>query len=102
MSQIVIPPKAQAATQTILFDFLSQLQTGETVSSAATTATVWSGNDSTPSAVISSVSITAPSQVYQKVTGGVEGTIYLLTCQAQTSLGNSPIIQTYLAIVSTP
>jgi len=102
MSMIVIAPKAMGETRVQQFNFLSQLAVGETLTSAVTSASVWSGVDSNPSAVLSGTPAVTTPTAYQKVTGGTEGTIYLLTCTGVTSQGNSPIIQTYLAIVSNP
>lgn len=101
-SMIVSTPKSIGETRVQQFNFLSQLANGETLTSAVVTCSVWSGVDSNPSAVLSgSATVTSPT-AYQKITGGTEGTIYLLTCTGTTSQGNNPVIQTYIPIVSNP
>ena len=102
-SMIVIPPKTSGETNQVLFDFLSQLVNGDTVSSATATATVWSGTDTNPGAVIGGTpTVSGTSQVYVKLTGGVNGNVYLITVTAATAQGNAPVIQTYLAVNNIP
>jgi len=99
-SMIVSTPKALGETRVQQFNFLSQMATSETLTSAVTTCAVWSGTG-TASIVSGSATVTSPT-AYQKITGGTEGTIYLLTCTGTTSQGNHPVIQTYVPIVSDP
>ena len=100
-SLIVTPPKTSGETKQILFDFLSQLRVGETISSATAVGTTWSGTDLSPS-VVSGLPSISGSQVWVQVTGGVNGNVYMITVTASTSLSNHPVIQTYLAVVDTP
>jgi hypothetical protein len=102
MSMIVSTPKALGETRAQTFNFLSQLNSGETVVSAVTTCQVWSGVDPNPSAVILGPAVISNPTAYQRITGGVEGTIYLLTCTGYTNQGNSPVLQTYIPIVTNP
>jgi len=101
-SLIVTPPKTSGETKQILFDFLSQLRVGETISSASAVCTTWSGTDLSPGSVISGLPSVSGSQVWVRVTGGVNGNVYMITVTANTSLSNHPVIQTYLAVVNTP
>jgi len=71
-----------------VFDFTSGLAIGETLASASTAATTYSGVDVTPSALISSAAALSGGKVIQTITGGVVGVTYLLKCSAVTSLGN--------------
>lgn len=93
-----LSPKLQGETTPRVFDFTSKLQPGETISSAVVTASVWSGNDSDPSAILSGSPTISGVQVSQPVTAGVLGCIYELLCQATTSLANIYALAGYLAV----
>ena len=71
-----------------VFDFALGLAIGETLASASTAATVYSGVDTTVSAIISGAASISGSKVTQTITNGVTGVTYLLKCSALTSLGN--------------
>ena len=89
----------------MVFDFASKLAIGETVQSLPAptlAATVWSGLDSNPGAILSGAASISGSQVSQKVTGGVAGCIYKITCAPTTSASNVPLLQTLLAVVQDP
>lgn len=80
-----IPTKLQGATVNTSFNFLSDLASGETITSQVVEATVYSGVDPTPANVIDgSASVNGPI-VNQLVTGGVVGVIYNLLCTINTS-----------------
>ncbi len=82
------------------FDFISRLAVGETILSQSVTASVWSGVDPSPSALISGVaSVINGTQVQQLLTAGVLGVIYELLCKVTTSLGQNLEISAYLAII---
>lgn len=100
-STIALPRKIDSEDLFIQFDFLSQLASGETISGATVTATLFSGTDGTPSAIISGAASVSGSIVTQKVIDGVVGVIYLLTCTVTTSLSAVKIIQGYLAVLDT-
>jgi len=99
MSRQIIEGKSVSETVTLAFSFLSHLATGETISSASTTATVYSGTDASPSSLISGAASISGSTVSQKVTGGTLGVTYILVCSAVTSLGQTLQISGYLVIV---
>ena len=102
MGMTTFPAKASTATRRVTFDFISDLTQGEVVSSAAVAATVWSGFDPTPSAVITGVATLSGTTVNQMTTGGEQGTIYKLTCTALTT-GSQTLVQVgYLAISDEP
>lgn len=74
------------------------LATGETISSATVTATVHSGTDATPSAIISGAVTISGSTVTQKIIGGVSGVVYKLRCSATTSASRTLIIPALLPV----
>ena len=80
-----IPPKLSAEIRTVTFDFTSDLAAGETISTETVTASVYSGVDASPSAVISGSASASGAVVSQKVTGGVVGVMYELLCSITTS-----------------
>jgi len=99
MSLTTFPSKVNAETVTETFDFQSRLALAETLSTASVVATVYSGTDASPSAVISGSATISGAQVKQKVTGGIEGNLYTLTCTVTTSGGQTLIVAGTLAIV---
>lgn len=98
-ARIILDPKLLLDTKKVPFDFLSSLAVGETLLTAATTASVYSGTDITPSALISGVAVIGGSTVTQMITGGTVGCIYELDCRATTSLGQVLHITAYLAVI---
>lgn len=83
----IFDAKVSGTNVRLVFDFTSSLAVGETISSASTAATTYSGTDATPSAIISGAAAISGGQVTQTITGGVVGVTYLLKCSATTSLG---------------
>jgi hypothetical protein len=98
VSRLVFPAKAPSEILTLTFPFLSRLAVGETISSATVSATVYSGTDASPSAILSGGTTISGSEVKQKVTGGVLGVTYLLTCSAVTSTGQNLALSGFLSI----
>ena len=99
MSRVVLETKQSGETRTEIFDFASRLALGETLSTASTTATVYSGTDASPSAVISGAASISGTQVSQKLTAGTVGVTYLLTCTVTTSTSQTLILYAFLSIV---
>lgn len=99
MNRISIEAKTNAETRDVIFSFLSYLVAGETVSSASTTATVYSGTDASPSAVIDGAAAISSPTVTQSITGGTEGVTYNLVCAATTSTGQIVQVGGYLSVV---
>lgn len=81
--------KTSTVDSRAVFDFTSELGTGESIYSAATTATVYSGTDASPGTLVSGTTSVSGTQVTQALTGGVIGVTYMLTCVAATSAGHS-------------
>jgi hypothetical protein len=83
-------PKGTDETWTLTFDFADRLGAGETIVSAPWTASVLTGTDPDPDALLENGG-DAPtiigSQVVQRVVGGVDRVTYCLNCLALTSSG---------------
>jgi hypothetical protein len=82
-----------------IFDFISRLAVGETISTATVTAVVYSGVDSTPSALISGSAAISGTQVTQLTVGGVLGVVYLLTCSVTTSGSQTLVLEGFMGVV---
>ncbi len=82
------------------FDFSLGLTVGETISSASTAATCYSGSDATPQAIISGAAVPSGKVVGQVITGGLEGNAYLVTCTATTSLGHHLDASAFLVVAA--
>jgi hypothetical protein len=96
----VLDAKNAATPLSALFAF-SGFQVGETISSASVVATVYSGTDPTPNAIISGPATLAGVEVTQLIVGGLVGVTYLLTCNVLTNLGNDFSQPGYLVIAPT-
>jgi hypothetical protein len=83
----------------IVFNFLAELALGETITSASVAATVYTGTDASPAAVISGAAEVAGAEVSQLTTGGLLGVVYLLQCTVNTSDSQVLIQSAFLAIV---
>jgi hypothetical protein len=102
MTRIVLPSKRQGETVYVPptgFNFVSQLAVGETIENATVTASVYTGVDANPSAIVSGAATINGTVVMQLITGGVLGVIYELLCKIVTSLGQTIEQSGYLAII---
>jgi hypothetical protein len=98
-NRVPLGPKLVSETRQYSFNFLSRLSAGETILTGTCSASVYSGNDPTPSNIIQgAASINGPI-VNQLITGGALGTIYEIACRVTTSLGQVLSLLGYLAIV---
>jgi len=79
-------------------DFISKLPSGITIASAATTATVYSGNDSSPSSILSGSPTISGTKVTQVLQAGVSGCIYQIAFGIVGSDGNDYQLQGYFAV----
>lgn len=95
-----ILPKQTGETRTQSFDFTADLAALETISSQSCTAIVFSGTDPTPNTIISGGSTATGAVVSQKLTGGILGTLYTITCTIITSNSNTLKKVGLLAIVT--
>lgn len=92
--------KPPTDTRIFYFDFTSDLAVGETISTQVVTATVYSGTDANPSAIISGVASASGAIVSQKITAGTAGVIYTLLCTITTSASQTLTIAGYLAVMT--
>lgn len=100
MSLTVFESKLVSADQTLEFNFISRLQDAETITGAVVTVTVWSGVDANPSAILLAPRTISQQSVLQRVTGGLVGVIYLVTCNITTSDAQALLMQGCLAVIS--
>ena len=85
------------------FDFINSLAIGEAITSQNVVATVYSGYDANPSAIISgSATVENVTQVMQLITGGLNGVIYELNSTITTNRGQTLTQNGLLAVYSTP
>ena len=100
-NRVQLPPK-RAGEMVIYpqFDFLSLYasSTDSLLFILSVTASVYSGIDPNPTAIIASDSF-ANSVVSVGVTGGVVGVIYELAVKVTLASGQSPILCGYLAVI---
>ena len=82
------------------FDFTSFLALNETISLALVTAQVYSGQELTPTLIVSGSATVSGPIVQQLVSAGQVGTIYILTCTVTTSLGQTLTCTGYLTVRS--
>ena len=99
MLRTELPNKLAGETKTITFDFTSLLASGETISTQQCAATVYSGTDATPSAIISGSASASGAVVSQKVTAGTVGVIYSIVCTITTSLTQTLQLSGFLAVL---
>ena len=99
MPRITLDGKPTGVTKNVQIDFTSQLAIGETISTQVVAATVYSGTDASPSAVISGAATASGAVVTQKITAGVVGVIYELLCTITTSASQTLELSAYLAAV---
>lgn len=97
--RVELAGKIAAETVKVSFDFTSRLATGETISTKSVAATVWSGTDASPSAIISGSASNSGAVVTQVVTAGTEGVVYVLTCTITTSASQTLLLTAYLPVV---
>lgn len=100
MNRVLIPPKRQGETLLLSpWDFSPQMAAGEVINSASVAASVYTGVDAAPAAIISGVASFTTTVVSQKVTAGVVGVIYKLLCTAITNLGQTIQIAAFMTVV---
>ena len=95
----ILVPKLVSETCKRTFDFASLLPAAVTISTQTVTATVYSGTDSSPSALISGSASASGSVVTQAFTAGTAGVLYELKCVITTSDSQTLVIVAYLAVI---
>jgi hypothetical protein len=106
MKADLLPAKHPLAIITVPFDFGPLLvecanpATAEVVS-ATVTATLFSGTDPTPSAILAlAPDLSQAPTVLQRIVGGVDGASYLLTGLATTNSGEVIVLEGLLPVSS--
>lgn len=84
--RIEIPPVVLGETRRVEFDFQDGLTAGETISSQSVTVRTLSGTDPAPSSIKNGSASQANGVVTQKFTPTIEGVLYEIRAQANTSL----------------
>ena len=97
--RVTLDPKRQGETVNRTFDFTSKLAINETISTQVVTASVWSGVDAAPAALINGAASAAGTVVTQSFTAGVVGVIYLLICRITTNLGQTLELGALFAVI---
>jgi hypothetical protein len=91
--------KRPGETAPVTFDFTAQLGASETIATQAVVASVYSGVDANPSAIVSGAATASGKIVSQAITAGVSGVIYQLVCTITTSASKTLQKSSYLAVV---
>lgn len=99
MSRVILEGKPPSEIVNEVFNFTSRLAVSETIGSASTVATVYSGTDSAPSDILYGNPTVSGAQVTQRVGGGTLGVVYQLVCTAVTSTGQQLKLTAFLPIV---
>ena len=99
MSRVVLEGKPVGETENVTFDFTSRLGTAETISTKSVSATVYSGTDASPSAIVNGSATSSGAVVTQSITAGTLGVTYLLVCTITTSLSQTLELSAFLVVV---
>jgi hypothetical protein len=94
---MISPAKPQSTP--LAARFIYELAVGETITSAASVATVYSGADTDPSAILDGDAVIIGSEVEQDIKNGVLGVVYEVACTATTNRGQILPLSTLIAVV---
>ena len=83
--RVVLEPKLQGESRNYSFPFGSLLGNGVTILTAVVTASVYSGDDATPSAIVNGSATISGQTVTQNITAGVPGVTYQVKAAITTS-----------------
>ena len=83
------------------FSFENDLASAETISTAVVTATVYSGTDASPSAIVSGSAAISGQTVTQLIINGLEGVTYLLECEITTDQSQTVHLPALLPVSDT-
>lgn len=97
----VIAAKRKGEIIPVVLDFSPLLHSGETLIEAGGSvgATVYSGRDSNPAAILLGLPLYAPTKITQRVQEGVIGILYRLSASYETSAGRQLSISALLALL---
>lgn len=96
----IFASKYRGDTIQLDFDWLSFLGPSETLVSAVVTIRVAVGTDPDVNSMLSGSASIDGKNVFQTVTGGVPGVIYLVSCAVTTNLSADKIMRGQLAVIS--
>lgn len=96
--KVVLDPKGVSETLFVYFDFSDELSPTELILTEDVEATVYSGTDATPSAIIDGAASHSGNEVSQSITGGVAGVTYQLKCSIGTDLGQLLVKLAFLTV----
>ena len=100
-SRTIVPSKAVSETIEVLFNFQDQMPFGTVISGANVTATVFSGVDPDPMAIINGVpALVEGFNIKQEITAGLAGVTYILVCSVAVSGGLVLTKEAYLAVIA--
>lgn len=99
MSRVVLQSKKSSEMRYYEFDFISQLAPGDSFTASAVTASLLSGTDANPSAILFEAPLTDGRIVKQKIMAGVPGNLYLIKATGNGLLGTFYTIEGILAIL---
>lgn len=87
LTRVDFPPKPASSLESYTVDFVDAIPAGDSISAQSVVASVYSGTDASPSAIISGSATASGTRVTQKITGGTVGVLYQLTWTATTAAG---------------
>ena len=93
--------KRTPETVNLTWDCTHLLVSGETISTAAITASVLSGTDANPQDIVSGSASIAGAKVTQTIVAGVDGVTYALICKITTSASQTLEIPARLKVTDT-
>lgn len=102
MSTYVTESKLQSEAIILRSDFLSRLEVGESAVTVATTITVHSGVDPTPTTMISGSPSVTNNLASQRIIGGLPGVVYEVSFAVRTNNNAVYINQLLLAVLTSP
>jgi hypothetical protein len=97
MTRRTLAPKDPAEILVVTWDYTAALDVGETIVSAVTTADAFAGSSSNPVALWGSPLIATP-EVRQTISGGSDGSSYILRCVATLSSGRILVLAATLPV----
>ena len=95
----ILGEKDVEETKLVVFDFSSELESGETISTFTRSVVVLQGVDSSPDSVFSGAAVISGHEVLQRVTAGVEGVQYHFRGRAVGNTGLAHVVSGDMRVV---
>ena len=92
-------PKALSETRNYNFDATNVFSAGQTIVSIMTSASLYSGFDPSPSAILSGTPSVSGTNIVQQITGGAVGAVYDVECSIVIGAGMVLTQRAFLAVV---